>query len=140
MNETDSNGETLLQKGEFLKHLKKKLIKIFTNFFSIFHLKMFCLIFKAISRGHKKAIKMLIEKGANVKVVESKQKMTPLHYIVSYEFSTPWYEDWNEDDRLSNFYFVFVFLSQHFHSDKMLNRKFLSRTIRICRTIGKSWS
>lgn len=37
------------------------------------------------------------------------KKMTPLHYIASYGFSTKWYEDWTEDDRSSNFQFQFLY-------------------------------
>lgn len=65
---------------------------------------------------------MLIEKGVNVNVVD-KDKMTPLHYIASYEFSTRWYEDWTEDDRLSNFNFIYVYflhVETDFHTSAVI--------------------
>lgn len=63
------------------------------------------MISKAISAGHKKAIEMLILKGANVNVAERKRQMTPLHYIALYDSSFRGYEDWTEDDYLSNYQF-----------------------------------
>ena len=58
-----------------------------------------------LSIGHKKAIKMLVERGANVNAVDGNErlfKMTPLHYIALFDTSNRGHEDWTEDDRCSN--------------------------------------
>lgn len=51
--------------------------------------------------GHKKAIKLVIEKGLDVNAAEKDWKMTPLHYIaLSDRYPGP--ENWTEDDYLGN--------------------------------------
>lgn len=68
--------------------------------------------------GHKKAIEMLIEKGANVKVADD-YKMTPLHYIALYDSTIHGYEHWTEDDSLSNLRFHFCAIQAVFHTSAL---------------------
>lgn len=93
MNQSDSDGETPLHQsiyeGLFCSFLtlpvSTKRIKFLPN----------------VSTGYKKAIELLVEKGANVNAVENDKKMTPLHYIALYDPSSQ-NKDWTEDDSLSN--------------------------------------
>lgn len=52
--------------------------------------------------GHKKAIELLIQKGANINAVESISKMTPLHMIAKFDLKNLRSIGWTEDDRLGN--------------------------------------
>lgn len=72
--------------------------------FEAFSFTEMSLNFCKLSTGHKKIIEILIEKGANVNAVDN-NKMTPLHYIASYDHR-PNRVNWTEDDRLSNFRFI----------------------------------
>lgn len=60
-----------------------------------------------LSTGYKKAIKLLIEKGANVKAVDSKN-MTPLHFIALLESSNVGHRNWPEEDTLGKLRFHLV--------------------------------
>lgn len=62
-----------------------------------------------VSTGHKKAIELLIEKGADVNAAENRWKHTPLHWIALFSSSVHGHENWTEDDRLSNFQFNFCY-------------------------------
>lgn len=94
VNQTDSNGETPLIKGDFLKS---------KNEFLLFHNLFFL---KAINGGHKHAIEMLIKNGANVNAAEKERGMTPLHYISTVSLTSHLYNGWTEDDCASNFNFI----------------------------------
>lgn len=61
--------------------------------------------FYCASTGFKKAIEMLIEKGANINAVEDRWKMTPLHYVARAEAARHHQDHWTEDDYLSKFRF-----------------------------------
>lgn len=96
-------GETPLQEGEFFNEKRNGCKSVCLNF-KYFCFLNFCLIFKAIHKGHKKTIEILIEKGASVNV-KDKWNLTPLHYIALYDSSTRGYEHWTDDDHLSNVQF-----------------------------------
>lgn len=86
-----------------LRHCKRVNLNFLPQNFSNFSFSSFFvpICSKAISNGYKKAIEMLIEKGADVNVAD-KTKTTPLHSIALYDSSFPGYEKWTEDDLLSN--------------------------------------
>lgn len=65
--------------------------------------------------GYKKAIELLVEKGANVNDAQNKWKMTPLHYIALYD-----HKDWTDVDNLSNSRQCFCVFKKDF---KVLIRK-----------------
>lgn len=48
---------------------------------------------------------MLIEEGANVNVVDERNR-TPLHYIALRDSIHYGHQNWTEDDILSNFHFI----------------------------------
>lgn len=86
-------------------HLQRSIIHYFIPFDPPLSIKWieFTLL---LSTGHKNAIEMLIEKGADVNAVENTWKMTPLHFLVIYDQRRN-RAHWTEDDTLSNLQFQF---------------------------------
>lgn len=57
---------------------------------------------KAILGGHKIAIELLVERGANINAKEKIRNMTPLHYMAIIDSSSfHSHKNWSEDDRIS---------------------------------------
>lgn len=62
-----------------------------------------------LTTGQKKFTELLIKKGANVSAVDD-MKMTTLHWLAMYDSSARGFENWTEDNNLSNFNLIFVTL------------------------------
>lgn len=74
----------------------------------------------SITSGHKKAIELLIEKGANVNAVEKTWNMTPLHFIALFDRERNEFKNWTEDDSLSNFTQNFKFFRAHMCGNSLI--------------------
>lgn len=94
----------------------------------------------AVIEGDKKAIELLIEKGANVNAVDYRN-MTPLHYVAFFDILSRGYENWTEDDSLSNFnsnsFHFWLFPISNASKPNTNICHFLHN--RICRAFDKSW-
>lgn len=76
-----------------------------------------------VTSGHKKAIELLIKKGANVNAVENRWKATPLHYIALVEAARYHQNYWTEDDYLRKFESYFLLKQRFMAQTKQVNRK-----------------
>lgn len=91
---------------------------------------------KAILRGHKQAIELLVKRGANVNAKEQNRNMTPLHYMAIVDSPAFFgHKNWSEDERISKSSMAYFYSFLPIES----NHSFISDT-RIYEAAAGSWS